>query len=170
MLTTTLPTQFILGSSSFCEKRWDSRNPCAVKSQSTGFTVRNARLRSWKICRFSLPRKPVWLRLLNARFLICVRIWRFPQSAVIIMSFGIRSRQLKTASQAQIPQDSAKVRTMIRQAYGFRDEEYMRLKIFDLPNKRVNDGIWAYFFTKRRRGTKYRLFQSWILEKEKVRN
>lgn len=34
-----------------------------------------------------------------------------------------------------------KVRTMIRQAYGFRDEEYMRLKIFDLPNKRVNDGI-----------------------------
>ena len=34
-----------------------------------------------------------------------------------------------------------KVRTMIRQAYGFRDEEYMRLKIFDLPNKRGNDGI-----------------------------
>ena len=34
-----------------------------------------------------------------------------------------------------------KVRTMIRQAYGFRDEEYMRFKIFDLPNKRVNDGI-----------------------------
>ena len=34
-----------------------------------------------------------------------------------------------------------KVRTMIRQAYGFRDEEYMRLKIFDLPNKRLNDGI-----------------------------
>jgi len=33
------------------------------------------------------------------------------------------------------------VRTMIRQAYGFRDEEYMRLKIFDLPSKRVNDGI-----------------------------
>ena len=30
---------------------------------------------------------------------------------------------------------------MTRQAYGFRDEEYMRLKIFDLPNKRVNDGI-----------------------------
>ena len=34
-----------------------------------------------------------------------------------------------------------KVRTMIRQAYGFRDDEYMQLKIFDLPNRRVNDGI-----------------------------
>lgn len=34
-----------------------------------------------------------------------------------------------------------KIRTMIRQAYGFHDEEYMRLKIFDLPNKRAHDGI-----------------------------
>ena len=34
-----------------------------------------------------------------------------------------------------------KVRTLIRQAYGYRDEEYMKLKIFDLPNKRCDDGI-----------------------------
>lgn len=34
-----------------------------------------------------------------------------------------------------------KVRTMVRQAYGFRDEEYMMLKIFDLPSRQGNDGI-----------------------------
>ena len=34
-----------------------------------------------------------------------------------------------------------KVRTMIRMAYGYRDEEYMVLKIYDLPNKRTNDGL-----------------------------
>lgn len=34
-----------------------------------------------------------------------------------------------------------KVRTMIRMAYGYRDEEYMALKIYDLPNKRTNDGL-----------------------------
>ncbi|MBO7106146.1 MAG: transposase [Fibrobacter sp.] len=34
-----------------------------------------------------------------------------------------------------------KVRTLIRLAYGYRDEEYMVLKIYDLPNKRVNDGL-----------------------------
>ena len=34
-----------------------------------------------------------------------------------------------------------KIRTLIRQAYGYRDEEYMKLKIFDLPNKRCDDGI-----------------------------
>ena len=27
-----------------------------------------------------------------------------------------------------------KIRWLIRQAYGYRDEEYFRLKIFDLPN------------------------------------
>lgn len=30
-----------------------------------------------------------------------------------------------------------KVRTMLRQAYGYRDDEYMRLKIFDLPNHKL---------------------------------
>ena len=34
-----------------------------------------------------------------------------------------------------------KVRTMIRMAYGYRDEEYMVLKIYDLPNKRTNDEL-----------------------------
>ena len=34
-----------------------------------------------------------------------------------------------------------KVKTMIRQAYGLRDLEYMRLKIFDLPKIRQNDDI-----------------------------
>ena len=34
-----------------------------------------------------------------------------------------------------------KVRTLIRQAYGYRDEEYMILKIHDLPNKRGDDGL-----------------------------
>lgn len=30
-----------------------------------------------------------------------------------------------------------KVRTMLRQAYGYRDLEYMRLKIFNLPNNNL---------------------------------
>ena len=30
-----------------------------------------------------------------------------------------------------------KVRTMLRQAYGYRDLEYMRLKIFNLPNNNI---------------------------------
>lgn len=30
-----------------------------------------------------------------------------------------------------------KVRTMLRQAYGYRDPEYMRLKIFNLPNNNI---------------------------------
>ncbi len=32
---------------------------------------------------------------------------------------------------------SNKVRTMLRQAYGYRDLEYMRLKIFNLPNGKI---------------------------------
>ncbi len=30
-----------------------------------------------------------------------------------------------------------KVRTMLRQAYGYRDDEYMILKIYDLPNRKL---------------------------------
>ena len=30
-----------------------------------------------------------------------------------------------------------KVRTMLRQAYGYRDLEYMRLKIFNLPENNI---------------------------------
>ena len=30
-----------------------------------------------------------------------------------------------------------KVRTLLRQAYGYRDHEYMRLKIFNLPNNKL---------------------------------
>lgn len=30
-----------------------------------------------------------------------------------------------------------KIRTLLRQAYGYRDHEYMRLKIFDLPNRKL---------------------------------
>ena len=30
-----------------------------------------------------------------------------------------------------------KVRTLLRQAYGYRDHEYMRLKILDLPNNKL---------------------------------
>ena len=30
-----------------------------------------------------------------------------------------------------------KVRTLLRQAYGYRDHEYMQLKIFDLPNNKL---------------------------------
>ena len=29
------------------------------------------------------------------------------------------------------------VRTMLRQAYGYRDDEYMILKIYDLPNRKL---------------------------------
>lgn len=34
-----------------------------------------------------------------------------------------------------------KVRNLVRQAYGFRDYEYMKLKIFDLPNNRIGKEI-----------------------------
>ena len=30
-----------------------------------------------------------------------------------------------------------KVRTMLRQAYGYRDDVYMILKIYDLPNRKL---------------------------------
>lgn len=41
-----------------------------------------------------------------------------------------------------------KVRTMLRQAYGYRDLEYMRLKIFNLPDNNVKIIILGEFLNK----------------------
>lgn len=34
-----------------------------------------------------------------------------------------------------------KIRWLIKQAYGYRDQEYFRLKIFDLPNIKINKDL-----------------------------
>jgi transposase len=34
-----------------------------------------------------------------------------------------------------------KVRWLIRQAYGYRDDEYFKLKIFDLPNVKISKDL-----------------------------
>jgi len=45
--------------------------------------------------------------------------------------------QFGGATNAAMEGFNNKVRTLLRQAYGYRDHEYMRLKILDLPNNKL---------------------------------
>jgi transposase len=52
---------------------------------------------------------------------------------------GIAAYWLGGLSTASMEGFNNKIRALTRQAYGFRDMEYFRLKIFDLPQARVQD-------------------------------
>ena len=45
--------------------------------------------------------------------------------------------QFGGATNAALEGFNNKVRTVLRQAYGYRDNEYMRMIIFDLPNRKL---------------------------------
>ncbi len=52
---------------------------------------------------------------------------------------GITAYWLGGLSTASMEGFNNKIRALTRQAYGFRDMEYFKLKIFDLPHARVQD-------------------------------
>lgn len=58
---------------------------------------------------------------------------------VLLHLDGIAAYWLCGLSNAAMEGFNNKIRTMTRQAYGFRDTEYFKLKIFDLPKARIQD-------------------------------
>jgi len=50
---------------------------------------------------------------------------------------GRRGAVLEGGAEGTFVGFNNKIRWLVKQAYGYRDEEYFRLKIFDLPNIKI---------------------------------
>ena len=64
-------------------------------------------------------------------------------------------------SNAKMEGFNNKIRWLIKQAYGFRDREYFKLKIYQLPEISSSKGIWS-FVTNHRWGKNNESSHTWL--------